>query len=367
MAQPSPYFDSASRFIDEGKANLLRAVADGGTAGKQAFDAAQAQAGQAKQDAVGRAAERSALYGVGGNDQTFLGAYDTRMNQMNVNRANFESGLAQTQASGESYLEKARASIPVLQAQNINKGMELDTKYRTAIDAALAKAQADREKEDRALQRQLDSESRSESRAIAREGRAESRAAAKEAAKPPKFEDIAGQAQALTDMGAVDTDTVAAQIRQSLPLTNDMLMTAQDRYAFKKNQGVDTSPEQELMFLVAEAWGMSPAQASAILTPQKINSYVKAQAPAPALEDSTAKSLASKYAAKGVNYDTAKSVINNVDFKEAVNWISAGADGKSRDEVENIIRQNFIVRDGRNWTAEYYILMGEYVDKAIPK
>jgi hypothetical protein len=89
---------------------------------------------------MSRAAERSALYGVGGNDQTFLGGYDARANQMGVNRSNFESGLAQTAASGQSYLEKARASVPMLEAQNIGKVTDQETKIKLAIQAAKDKA-----------------------------------------------------------------------------------------------------------------------------------------------------------------------------------------------------------------------------------
>jgi len=179
----SPYFDSANRQIDESKKGLLEAVATGGSAGKAAFDAAQAQAAQARQDAVARAAQRSALYGVGGDQQTFLGAYDARMNQMNVNRSNFESGLAQTQASGESYLDKARASIPVLEAQNLQKVTDQETKIKTAIEAARQKAEAERLKAEEAERRTLEREQRAEARTIARENRAAARDAAKQAKK----------------------------------------------------------------------------------------------------------------------------------------------------------------------------------------
>lgn len=182
MATGSPFFDSSSAQIDAGKASLLKAVAEGGTAGKQAFDAAQAAAAQARQDAVTRAAQRAALTGNSGvSDQTFLGAYDARANQMGVNRANFESGLAQTQASGESYLEKARAAIPVLQGININKAADEETKIKLAIQAAKDKAAETAAREQRTLKATLDRESRAEQRSIARETRAAERAAAKAA------------------------------------------------------------------------------------------------------------------------------------------------------------------------------------------
>lgn len=183
---PDPYFDSASRQIDESKKALLSAVAQAGSAGKQAYDQAQQGLAQARQEAVSRAAERAALYGVGGSNDTFLGSYDARANQLGVNRTNFESGLAQTQASGESYLEKARGAIPVLQAVNANKAADVEGKIKLSIEAAKQKALAELEKEQRAEQRMLDRENRSEQRTIERENRAASRDAAKEAAKANK-------------------------------------------------------------------------------------------------------------------------------------------------------------------------------------
>lgn len=199
----SPYFESAGRVIDESKAALLKAVAENGAAGKAAYEQAQQGLNQARQDAVNRAASRSHL-GIGGDNQTFLGNYDARANQMAVNRAGFESGLAQTQASGESYLEKARGAIPVLQAVNTNKALDTESKIKTAIAAAQAKAQAELEKEQRAEQRRLETEARAEARAIARENRAAERAAKKEAAKDSKLTkaELLGAGQTLSDQYA---------------------------------------------------------------------------------------------------------------------------------------------------------------------
>ena len=338
----SPYFDSAGMQVDESKAALLKAVATGGTAGKQAFDAAQQQAAQAKQEAVARAAERSALYGIGGNDQTFLGAYDARANQAAVNRAGFESGLAQTQASGESYLEKARGAIPVLQGININKAADEETKIKLAIQAAKDKAQADLDKENRSLQRTLASEARSESRAIARENRAAERAAVKAAAAEakPTTAKLLGAGTALADayngfLGRGNKDA---------------------------NQNFQDIGAVDAARALAAYKGMDPATINSFITPQAAASYNKAATP-PQDIDAYAKSLATKYASKGVTPALAKSVVGNVDFQAAANWLLSGAEGKTRDEVENILRENFIKKDNRNWLAEYNVLVGEYLSR----
>ncbi len=370
---PSPYFDSASGQIDESKKGLLQAVATGGTAGKQAFDAAQAQAAQAKQDAVARAAERSALYGVGGDNQTFLGAYDARANQTAVNRSNFESGLAQTQASGESYLEKARGAIPVLQSININKGADAENKIKLAIEAAKQKALAEQEKEQRSLQRQLDAEARAESRAISRENRAESRSSAKEArekaAKEPKLptaNQLLGQGQSLSDM--VNRGLSAG--RNARPGDADAMGDV-DNAVFAVNQmGGDASrggisAEQGARYYASQL-GLDEGTINGILTPMATGSWAKASAPA---KDAYASALASKYATKGVDERLARSVVNNVDFQAATSFILNGAvdpatgEPMTRPQLEAWIRREFITKDNRNWQAEYNVLTGEYLSK----
>ena len=333
----SPYFDSANAQVADSKAALLKAVAEGGTAGKVAFDAAQAQAAQAKQEAVARAAQRSALYGIGGNDQTFLGAYDARANQAAVNRAGFESGLAQTQASGESYLSKVSGAIPVLEAQNLQKVTDQETKIKLAIQAAKDKAQAALDKETRAEQARLEREQRSEQRTIARESRAEARAAAKEA--KPTAAKLLGAGEALAD-----------QYNTFLGKGN------KSAQPFQEIGAVDAARA------LAAYKGMDRATMNSFITPQAAASYNKAATPAQDT-DAYVKSLASKYASKGVTPALAKSVVGNVDFQAAANWLLSGADGKTRDEVENILRENFLKKDNRNWMAEYNVLVGEYLSK----
>lgn len=371
----SPYFDSAGQQIDQSKAALLKAVAEGGTAGKQAFDAAQAQAAQAKQEAVARAAERSALYGVGGNDQTFLGAYDARANQGAVNRANFESGLAQTQASGESYLEKARASIPVLQSININKGADEETKIKLAIQAAKDKAAADLDKENRSLQRALDAEARAEARAIAREGRTAARDAAKAAAKPPTSAQLLGAGQAVKDQLTGAAQKQVDYARGNMPKPGQRVLPGDVRMQDNLNYGnADLSLAQgldvaDLARQIATNAGMDAATINSILTPMATGQWNKAPAP---VKDAYAQALTTKYDTKGVSYQTALSAVNGQDFQTFVNWIQGGADGLTQDEAADKVRRFFINGEGRKggnagaWTAEYEILLGEYIPR-LPK
>lgn len=361
MAAPtgSPYFDSSSQVIDESKKNLLNAVATGGTAGKQAFDAAQAAAAQAKQDAVARAAQRAALYGVGGNDQTFLGAYDTRANQMGVNRANFESGLAQTQASGESYLEKARGAIPVLQAVNANKAQDTESKIKLAIQAAQAKAQAEAEKQARAEQAQIDRENRADARANARADRSDARAAARDAAKTPKLptaDQLLGQGKTLADQ--INTGLHAGANAKpgdadAMGDVDNAVFLGNQSGLYDPTQGADTVG---MARQYAKSLGMDEGTINGILTPAKTGAWDKAAAPT---RDAYAKALATKYASKGVDDRLASSVVNNVDWQGDVTNILNGAGGLSREAVDAALRKHYVTE--RGWNAEYEILRGEYL------
>lgn len=303
----SPYMDSASKQIDEGKKALLESVAQAGTQGKAAFDQAQQQAAAARQEALTRAAQQRTLYGVGGNDQTFLGAYDARANQMGVNRTNFESGLAQTQASGESYLEKARASIPLLESQNMQKVTDQETKIKLAIEAARAKAEEARLKEERALQRQLDAEARAEARALAREGRA----AARSAAKPPKAADLfsAGELakQQLVGGAQGQVDKLATPIPAGAfgKISNEPggsgkyiynsgnLALPIARQTLKEAGALNV---EDLARQIGLNLGLDPVEVGAILNPAAVNSYRSAVAKLapPDPQAATVKQLATK-------------------------------------------------------------------------
>lgn len=337
----SPYFDSSSTQIDASQRALLDAVATGGTAGKQAFDAAQAQAAQAKQDATARAANRAALFGAGGNDQTFLGAYDDRMNQGAVNRANFESGLAQTQASGTSYLEKARASIPVLQAINSNKISQQEAAMRAAIAVAKQKADdaaaADARKEAAAEARANTAADRADARAAKTADRADARAAAK--AGQPTINGLLGAAaqQKTATTGALSTKIAGLQAPPiqtpfgpvggaqsskynyggniTLPVTQGQLTQAQN------------TPIDQWAYSIGQASGMSPAKLAELFSPQEQAAIANAQ-------NTTAKLSATpdeKFLATmpGVDPATAHTIATNPDYKNARNDAIRALSGKN--------------------------------------
>lgn len=344
----SPYFESASRQVDESKAALLKAVAEGGSAGKAAFDQAQAQAAQARQDAIARAAQRSALYGVGGDSQTFLGAYDARANQMGVNRANFESGLAQTQASGESYLEKARGAIPVLQGINLNKAADEETKIKLTIEAAKQKALADQEKEQRALQRTLGAEARAEARAIAREGRAAQRDAAKAAAKPPTAAKLLSAGEAAKKIGVGAAQGAADFATANMPkagqrvLPGDVRMQDNLNYA---NEAVKVAGARDVVDLARQiglAMGLDEVTVGSILNPAAENSY-RAAVGKLAPPDPNAKTVAQLATATRIPEASIKNAMGDLRYKRNYDKVKQLlAQGMAWDAVDTALRTDML-------------------------
>jgi hypothetical protein len=332
----SAYFDSSSSQIDASKKALLDSVASAGTAGKAAFDAAQAQAAQAKQDAVARAAQRAALFGAGGNDQTFLGAYDNRMNQGDVNRTNFESGLAQTQASGDSYLEKARGAIPVLQAINSNKISQQEAAMRAAIAAAQAKAeaaaQAQAQKDAAAEARAEKASARADARAQASSDRADARAQAtadRAAAKAdqPTINGLLGAA-AQQKKGTIDALNTKITGLQAPPVQTPFGPvggTNSGKYQYGGNitlpvtQGqltqTQNTPLDQWALSIGQSLGMPPAKLAELFSPQQQASMANAQ-------QTTAKLNATpdeKYlmTIPGVDSKTAHTIATNKDYNDA--------------------------------------------------
>lgn len=287
----SPYFQSSNAQIDDSKKALLDAVAQAGTAGKQSFDAAQAAAAQARQDAVARAAQRSALLGVGGNDQTFLGAYDARANQGAVNRTNFESGLAQTGASGQSYLEKARAGIGALQAVNANKLTDQETKIKLAIQAAQAKAEAAAQAQAAQDARANATADRADARAAKTSAAADARAAATKAAKDPTFDQLVAGGK---------LEVAASPVNKARLDTGNIL------------GAVTENPDIRMAKLAGQDMGYSPLQIGTALTPAKTNSYIKAVTPIPTPDE---KWLTSNV--RGMDSTKAKQALAAPEFRQA--------------------------------------------------
>jgi hypothetical protein len=291
----NPYFDSASANIDQAKLASLQAVAQAGTAGKQAYQQAQDSINADKQAAMARAATRAATLGVGGNDQTFGGAYDARLGQLATNRAGFEGGLAQTQASSDSYLEKARSSLPLLQAINTNKANAQEAAIKAAIALAQQKAQAAADaaaaKEAAAEKRAQTAADRADARAQKSADRADARSAKTAAAKDPTFDRLIAAGK--LEVGAS-------------PLNKARLDTGNILGAVTEN------PDVRMARLAGQDMGYSPLQIGTALNQAKTNTYIKGQTPAPTPDE---KWLTSNV--RGMDTTKARQVLAAPEFQQA--------------------------------------------------
>lgn len=254
----NPYFDSASQNIDQSKLASLQAVAAAGTAGKQAYQQAQDSINADKQAAMARAATRATTLGVGGNDQTFGGAYDARLGQLATNRAGFEGGLAQTQASSDSYLEKARAGLPLLQAINTNKATAQEAAIKSALALAKEKAAAQAAKDAAAEARAERAAERADARSQKSSDRADARAAKTAAAKDPSFDKL---------IAAGKLEVAASPLNKARLDTGNILDT------------VTQNPDVRMARLAGRDMGYSPLQIGTALSQGKTNTYTKAAAP----------------------------------------------------------------------------------------
>jgi hypothetical protein len=268
----SPYFQSANTAIDADKKALLEAVAGAGTAGAQAYQQSKASIDQAKQDAVGRAAQRAALFGAGGNDQTFGGAYDSRLGQLDTNNQSFQQGLQSMSAANQGYLENARSAIPTLSAINANKRSAQEATIKSALELARQKAQDARDLE---LQKEAAADARaqkSSDRADARADRSDKRAADREAAKPPTSDQLLGHGKSLADLVNAQLHPTDAAVAQHDPTDVDNAVFAANQLGglgLKSNQ-VDPDAAARAY---AKSLGMDDATINSILTPGKLNTY----------------------------------------------------------------------------------------------
>lgn len=135
MADP---FSDASSTVDDSQRQLLAALAEGGTQGRQRFEASQAQLRADKEAAVKQALLESALRGAPAAMQQLTASrisapYDQRISDLGTAQSDLERRLAGMQASGQQYFAEAKGAIPVIQAQALR-----DAQAREAAAAAKA-------------------------------------------------------------------------------------------------------------------------------------------------------------------------------------------------------------------------------------
>jgi hypothetical protein len=114
-------FDAANSTIDQQRSNLLAAIAKAGSAGRAAYEAAQADLGaqrtSAIQSAVAAAGGRGAPAAVQGQvAQTVGQPYDRGIASLRMGQASRDGDLAARAANTDSYLSEVKAAVPVTRA-----------------------------------------------------------------------------------------------------------------------------------------------------------------------------------------------------------------------------------------------------------
>lgn len=140
-------FDSAGTAIDAQKAALLAAIAKAGTAGRQAYEAGQADLAAHRQSAVQAALAGAAQRGAPGElsgqlESTVSQPYDRGIASLTAGAASRQGDLAARQANSDSYLTQVQGAMPVVRAQ-----------AERQLAALRAKAEMQAAKDDLSLQR----------------------------------------------------------------------------------------------------------------------------------------------------------------------------------------------------------------------
>lgn len=165
-------FKSAVAQNDESKKKLLEAVAAAGSAGRTEFEKAQQMVQGQQAEALARAQEAAKInnLGVDTGAATNIGSrYGLRLSDMaNANAAN-QQQLNQIGASGQSYLEKLGATLPILQSENQKVIAQREAEIKAAIAQAEAEAEARRKEKEADRQFQLERDRLNDERQTARE------------------------------------------------------------------------------------------------------------------------------------------------------------------------------------------------------
>lgn len=304
-APVAPSMAGVAQNTGDQQAQILGAIAKYGQAGADAYTNAQNAVQANRQSLLSSLANSQ---GIGGDAAALLrsqaqNATAPALSELQTGAANLQGDLARSNQMYTNYANEANAAIPVIQGNTQNLMTIRDAALQQAqqqLDAQ-AKAQAAQNAQDLAL-KQMDLQIAQQNAAKA-STTAQAAAAKATATKAPTSNDLFGAAKALADQGAVTPDQTAAEVSSKTPLTNDMLMTAQDQAAYAQNGDTrySTDPAVNLAKEFGQAYGLAPDQINSIVTPQAIKAYENAQPAPPSPDDLKAATTALKGDSGGAN------------------------------------------------------------------
>jgi len=115
--------DNTEAQLDEQKKALLQAIAEQGSAGRQAFQNAQTANEQQKATAMQQALARATAINAPdafnqGAAQDLARPFDATASNLSNQQATFDADLARSAATNSSYFDKVKASVPIVRAQS---------------------------------------------------------------------------------------------------------------------------------------------------------------------------------------------------------------------------------------------------------
>lgn len=156
---------------------LLQAVAEGGQAGRQAYERSQADVNAQQQQAVNAAAERATFInaepGAAATGQQEAAApFQRASTDLALGRASFEQDMARQQSAGESHLSAVSAAAPIHEAASrtavqrilADSAQSSQDRQASLTDRLAGRHEADRERAFATGQRQMEARSERERR-----------------------------------------------------------------------------------------------------------------------------------------------------------------------------------------------------------
>lgn len=272
-APAAPSMAGVAQNTGDQQAQILGAIAKYGQAGMDAYTQAQNNVQGYRQNILNGLANTQ---GIGGDAAALLrsqanAATAPALADIQTGQANLQGDLARSNQMYTNYANEANAAIPVIQGNTQN--------LMTIRDAALQQAQKQIDAQNAAAAQKAQDDHNLALVQLATQQEQTKQAQAKTAAaqaKAPTFNDLVGAATSLQPVG---TDTTAAQVSGQYPLTNEMLMQAEDEagYAAGGDTRYNTDPTINLAKIMGQGSGLSPAQINSIVTPQAVKAYENAQ------------------------------------------------------------------------------------------
>ena len=344
------------------KLQLLEQVAQSGSQGRAAFEAAQKQIGTAQQDAVARALAEKQKTGIDytGTDLVNTGA-QRRIDALSQSKGLFDADLARRSDTTQNYLTQVAGAVPA-QKQTMDNEY---TKSKAELERQLALRQSDMNTQLSLAEQAY--KQRQEEEAAAKAWEEEQRNFQRE-----KMQwDRADRSSSTSSSSGGGTASPVADLpygeqQDSLLGMAKLANAGSGPFASLANIGKDTG---NILANITNP-GPAPLSQNARMIGMLLGLDSGAVAGMPKLADpvakpevdTVAKALASKYATKGIDLPTARTILDNEDFQDDVTWLMSGADGKAYDEVDQLLRDAYLPGHPRT----YEILRGEFLSR-IPK